>query len=128
MKKLKGAQYLIVAAGIVVVLAIVLTVSFKKDVRLTCNLIKNQQTQLSYHFLNVLYSVKRLDEGKISVYLGDKFRFRLDTDTLRITYIGKCDVDKRIITLDHNIKNVDVSVSTGNVFCVEKKDNKVRLC
>ena len=128
MKKLKGAQYLIVAAGIVVVLAIVLTVSFKKDVRLTCNLIKNQQTQLSYHFLNVLYSVKRLDEGKISVYLGDNFRFRLDTDTLRITYIGKCDVDRITITLDHNIKNVEVSVSTGNVFCVEKKGNKIKLC
>ena len=128
MKKLKGAQYLIVAAGIVVVLAIVLTVSFKKDVKLACSLIKNQQQQLSYHFLNALYSVKRLDGGKVQIYLGDSFRFGLNDEYLKITYTGKCETERRTFKINHNLKNVEISASSGKIFCVEKTKGKIKLC
>jgi len=127
MKK-RGSSYLVVAVGIIIVLGVIFTVSYKYNVIFACDLVEKHYEEFALHILNALYAVNRLDEGSFSMMIGDRFRYFLSKDEITIYYEGKCKAKKNHISLSHNLKNVKTSVYKGIDFCVKKEDGYIKLC
>ncbi len=128
MRLLKANTYLIISVGIVIVLAVILVAYYKYNSIITCKLLEENQKVFLYHLLNVLYSVKRIDEGRIVVPVGDYFRFVLDGKYLYGYYAGSCKINKKSFKIEHGLKNALYSDSFGDEFCVMKFNGVVKLC
>ncbi|GEM_PF-6651408 len=127
-RKKSGSSYLIIAAGIVVVLGVIFTVSEKYNFTFSCDLVEKHYEEFALHILNALYAVNRLDEGTFSMKIGDHFKYFLSNENIIIYYKGSCKSSKNFISLKHNLNNVKPSTYEGIDFCVKKEKGHIKLC